>query len=369
MPFCENCGTELEIGSRFCTNCGSPVEATEAEVVEEAAAEAAEQEACLAHESADEIAAVAAAAEAAPKSKKKGKKKFAIIGGLVALVAIFGILLGTKAICFHDWCDATYSMPKTCVKCGRTDGFKNSAPEMEWPSSSLGKHLPITDVEYGKVITEYDESIHVKIYRASMNDYQEYVDACKKAGFTADEYEYDGSSADKHGAHFSADDADGYHISISYGGDAFDFESLSMQDKKRRFNDLEIIDITLNAPRRSNPKAEPEPEPEPAPEPKADSSSSSSSSSSGLRKDFKKAMDDYEAFVDDYCAFMKKYAKNPTDTSLLNDYNKMIQKELDMTASFEKWESEDLNDAEMAYYLEVQGRTSQKLLDAAASLY
>ena len=36
-----------------------------------------------------------------------------------------------------------------------------------------------------------------------------------------------------------------------------------------------------------------------------------------------------------------------------------------MTSSFEDWDDSDMNIAELAYYLEVQARTSQKLLTAA----
>lgn len=86
---------------------------------------------------------------------------------------------------------------------------------------------------------------------------------------------------------------------------------------------------------------------------------------SGIRPEFKKAMDDYEAFYDEYCAFMKKYMANPTDLSLLGEYSDMMQKSLDMSDSFAKWESEDMSNEELSYYLEVNTRVSQKLLEVA----
>lgn len=42
--------------------------------------------------------------------------------------------------------------------------------------------------------------------------------------------------------------------------------------------------------------------------------------STGLRADFKKAMDSYEDFMDEYCSFMKSYQEDPSDASLLEDY-------------------------------------------------
>lgn len=81
--------------------------------------------------------------------------------------------------------------------------------------------------------------------------------------------------------------------------------------------------------------------------------------------DFKAAMDAYESFMDDYVDFMKKYQKNPTDLSLLTDYAKFMSKYADFVEDFEKWEDEDLNAAETAYYIDVQGRVTKKLLEVA----
>lgn len=85
----------------------------------------------------------------------------------------------------------------------------------------------------------------------------------------------------------------------------------------------------------------------------------------GIRANFKSAMDSYEKFFDEYVAIMKKYANNPSDMSILSDYTKYMGKYTKMMADFEKWESEDMNAAETAYYLEVQGRITKKLLEVA----
>lgn len=87
--------------------------------------------------------------------------------------------------------------------------------------------------------------------------------------------------------------------------------------------------------------------------------------SGGIRADFKSAMDSYEKFFDEYVAIMKKYANNPSDMSILGDYTKYMGKYAQMMGDFEKWESEDMNAAETAYYLEVQGRITKKLLEVA----
>jgi len=86
-------------------------------------------------------------------------------------------------------------------------------------------------------------------------------------------------------------------------------------------------------------------------------------SSNGISSDFKAAMDSYEKFFDEYVAIMKKYANNPNDMSILADYTKYMGKYAQMMEDFEKWEDEDMNAAETAYYVQVQGRITKKLLE------
>ena len=84
-----------------------------------------------------------------------------------------------------------------------------------------------------------------------------------------------------------------------------------------------------------------------------------------LRSDFKAAMDSYEEFMDEYVEFMKKYSNNPGDISLLADYAKFMGEYVEFVEDFEKWEDADLNTEETKYYIEVQSRVTQKLLEIA----
>lgn len=83
----------------------------------------------------------------------------------------------------------------------------------------------------------------------------------------------------------------------------------------------------------------------------------------GLRPEFKAAMDSYEAFYDDYCALLKRYMENPSDLSILSEYMGMLGKLADMDEAFDAWESTDLNNEELKYYLEVTARIEKKLID------
>ncbi len=83
----------------------------------------------------------------------------------------------------------------------------------------------------------------------------------------------------------------------------------------------------------------------------------------GMRPDFKAAMDSYESFMNDYVDFMKKYNNNPSDPELLSEYADFMHKYSDFVEDFEKWEDEEMNNAEAAYYIDVQARVNKKLLE------
>lgn len=119
-----------------------------------------------------------------------------------------------------------------------------------------------------------------------------------------------------------------------------------------------ILVIVLCAACGSNVQTSGEATPPPA---STESVESTTSASDGeLRGDFKEAMGSYEDF-------MKKYKSNPSDVSLLADYADYMTKYADMVDKFDKWESEDLSDAELAYYIDVQARVSKLLIEASQS--
>lgn len=85
----------------------------------------------------------------------------------------------------------------------------------------------------------------------------------------------------------------------------------------------------------------------------------------GMRPEFKEAMDAYEAFYNEYFEFMEEYKKNPTDMTLLLKYTEMLSKIDEMNKAFEAWDEEELNDAELKYYLDVNNRVMKLLVDVA----
>lgn len=214
-----------------------------------------------------------------------------------------------------------------------------------WPSSTVGNMLPAPKSTTGKFSYEHDDSFFVYVSETSKADYDQYVADCSANGFNID--------YDKGDTYYRADNADGYHISLKYEGN-------------------NIMAVEIKASKNSDAGTSEPATTEPSTETTAPSESNATETKpndtdlvDGMRKDFKDAMDSYEAFMDEYVAFMKKHSDNPSDVGLLADYTKYMSKYADMVEKIDKWESEDLNDAELAYYIDVQARVSKKLLDVA----
>ena len=257
-----------------------------------------------------------------------------------------------------------------------------------WNTLALADKLPEPSSTLGRVVLDSDHSLSVRLSGWTENNYRDYLTACEESGYNVD------SSRSTH--LFSAKNAEGYDLSLSY------HES----DKE--------VKISLYAPSESSPagstdgsqssgsaaaedpaasgsagQAEPDAsgstaQTDPAssgsvaPEDPASSGSGSVSEpaassqgqeppANGLRPEFKAAMDSYEAFYDEYVDFMQKYAKNPTDLTLLADYADFMSKAADMDKTFDAWESDNLSTEELAYYIEVNARIQQKLLEVAGA--
>lgn len=220
-------------------------------------------------------------------------------------------------------------------------GIRLEAPmemaAITWPDSEAGRQLPAPKSTTGKFSYERDDGFRVYIGGTSREDFDAYVKACSDQGFAVDYSKGDGT--------YSADNSAGWHVVLTYEGNR-------------------IMSIRIDAPdTKSGSTAS-----EPATDPSASSGAAQNDAKlvNGMRKEFKEAMDSYEAFMDEYVAFMKKYNANPNDPALLADYARYMSKYTDACNKFGKWESEDMNDAETAYYIDVQARVSKKLLEAAS---
>ncbi len=99
------------------------------------------------------------------------------------------------------------------------------------------------------------------------------------------------------------------------------------------------------------------------------SESETPSNAVGLNKNFKQAMDSYEETMDAYIAFMEKFTKSKgTNPQLFKDYSEWLTKYAEAVDAFKKWENNNLNKEEAKYYIEVQTRVTQKLLNASIDM-
>ena len=87
----------------------------------------------------------------------------------------------------------------------------------------------------------------------------------------------------------------------------------------------------------------------------------------GIRPEVREFLDSYEAFMDEYTEFMRKYMKADASgmVSMMGDYYDILARYTDFADKIEALDENDLNSAELAYYLEVTGRVNRKLLAVA----
>lgn len=111
------------------------------------------------------------------------------------------------------------------------------------------------------------------------------------------------------------------------------------------------------------PTAEPTAEPteEPTPEPQT------AAAENEIRPEVKEFLDAYEACMDEYVDFMQKYLNaDPTSmVSMMGDYYSILARYTEFAEKIDAFDESELTNAELAYYLEVTNRVSQKLLRVA----
>ena len=86
-----------------------------------------------------------------------------------------------------------------------------------------------------------------------------------------------------------------------------------------------------------------------------------------IRPEVKEFLDAYEACMDEYVDFMQKYMNaDPTSmVSMMGDYYSILARYTEFAEKIDAFDESELTNAELAYYLEVTNRVSQKLLRVA----
>lgn len=84
-----------------------------------------------------------------------------------------------------------------------------------------------------------------------------------------------------------------------------------------------------------------------------------------VTQELKDFLDSYEACVDRYVAFMKKYQDSDYSASMMNDYFTILEEYYNFAEKAERYNEDNMSDEDLAYYVEVISRVSQKLLSVA----
>lgn len=213
-----------------------------------------------------------------------------------------------------------------------------------WPTIGLATSLPKPDTDKGTIVVESSSQFTAYI-SVTESEFQTYINECIEAGFNID--------YSKGEDYYSADNKDGVSLHLSFEGFNTMYVSLYAPDEPSESSQTENVEAT-QATTKSESKADDE-----------KNNAGETKLVDGMRPSFKEALDSYEDFFDEYCEIVEKYNANPSDLSLLEDYTDYLNKYSETMSKMEALDDGNMNDAETKYYIEVTGRITEKLLEAA----
>ncbi|MBQ2439644.1 MAG: hypothetical protein II271_00405, partial [Muribaculaceae bacterium] len=199
--------------------------------------------------------------------------------------------------------------------------------EFVWPTTGVASEIPAPTSNLCKVTSDTSKSFRAIVGNTTIEGYNDYIKCCAEKGFDIDYIKNDES--------YSAKNSEGFRLNVSYVG-------------------CNRIEILIQAPKENDTIQHTE-----------TTSIEDETYTDTLGEEFKAAMDSYEKFMDEYVDFMKKYQENLDDMSLLVAYADYMKDYAVFVGNFEKWEDEEMNAAETAYYIDVQARVNKKLLEIA----
>lgn len=270
---------------------------------------------------------------------------------------------------YNDMQDTCIRMREYCVKYAQII--------LESDKANDEKYDDLEEM-YDVVYDDAGEDIYDEFYDGVLEDiYDVYYDGILDEAYDTVEYEEWSNARSEEYENWSDTRSDTYELWSDFRSEVYEFWSDlrsefwdddldSAKDKIQDFQN-DIVELKEEGGAKEKESEQPEKNSEANIE-KEDSQSDKKKDNSEvdteeMRPEFKEAMDSYEAFYDEYCEFMKKYNANPTDTELISSYGDIMTEMVEMTEKFEAWEENDLNTAELKYYIEVNNRVAQKLVD------
>ena len=249
-----------------------------------------------------------------------------------------------------------------------------SCDTVTFPRDGISAKLPVIDNTKGNIYYEYSDHMAMRICDISPEEFNDYMEKLKKAGFTAD---YEKSSV-----HYQAKNNDGDEVRLQYSES---YEQLTIRIESASYikEEEEADDeaAAKKAEEEAAKQAEEQKQAEEAQkkaeeerkrqeeeqkriqeeEAKKQQEAQNQAQSGGVTPAVKEAMDSYESFMNKYCDFMEKYTADGAPTSMLTDYLKMMSEYSEMTKKLDDMDQSTWTDADMQYYLEVMNRVNQRL--------
>ncbi len=224
----------------------------------------------------------------------------------------------------------------------------------QWPATGLALLLPQPGTDVGTISVDSSSQFNAYIGKTSKEDYLAYVDQCMEWGFTVD--------YDKGDTYFSAHNENGDSLFIEYQGFQTMYISMYASDLLGESSETGPsegesfpAEEASTAPASGGEASEALPEESEAP----------AEGLTGIRPEFKEAMDAYEAFFEEYAAFMEKYRESENTADLLADYTDFLKRYTETMEKLGEIGEEEMSTEEALYYSEVMLRISQKLSQAA----
>lgn len=88
---------------------------------------------------------------------------------------------------------------------------KNKKEKFDWNEVELCDRLPKPKSNIGTIISNDSDSLSIHVEKTSKSDYRAYIEECKSMGYTVE--------SEKDGDNYTAFDADGYGVELSYIGE------------------------------------------------------------------------------------------------------------------------------------------------------
>ena len=221
--------------------------------------------------------------------------------------------------------------------------------DLKWPINELSQQLPQPPSDHGIVEEESSDHLEILIGNVNKDAYRSYVDAVLEAGFQKD-YRRDETS-------FRGSNEEGYSVQIEDSGR--NTMHISLRAPREETPEPEVTEI----PEEPEPTAEPTAEPTPEPTPEAEKAPAA-----GIRPEFRKTMEDYEAFYDQYIDFMIKYQNSDNSMAMMADYLSLMGKLAEWEAEIDKIDEKELTTEEALLFNEVNLRIATKLNKAALTM-